>query len=99
MKKLIIAAVLALTISANVQADVFEFCKQTEMYAEEIMKVRQSGVSASKAYSAAQNSKMLLSIVKAAYAKPAYDTPEYQEKAVSEFKDHYFTICYEELSK
>jgi len=97
MKKLTIAVVLALTISANVQARTIETCKTIEGFAEEIMKARQAGVSASEAYEAVQDSPILTPMVRAAYKLSAYNTEEYQEQAVSEFKDDWFIICMDEV--
>jgi len=97
MKKLTIAVAIALTISANVQANSLETCKTIEGFAEEIMKARQVGVPASEAYEAVQESSILKPMVRAAYKLSAYNTEEYQEQAVSEFKDDWFIICMDEV--
>lgn len=93
MKKIAIA--LTLLISSSVHAGDYEFCKKVEGFAEEIMASRQAGVSASDAYRVTEGNQILTPIVKVAYRRPAYDTEQFRQKAIDEFKDEWFVVCME----
>jgi hypothetical protein len=94
MKKIAIA--LTLLISSSVHAGDYEFCKVVEGFAEQVMLTRQAGVAASEAYSATQDNKLMSSMVKVAYKRPAYDTEQFRQQAVDEFKDEWFVLCMED---
>jgi hypothetical protein len=94
MKKIAIA--LTLLISTSVHASNYEFCKQIEGFAEEVMAGRQAGVPASDMYRITEGNRILTPMVKVAYRRSTYDTEYYRKKAIAEFKDEWFVTCMEE---
>jgi hypothetical protein len=109
MKKIItsLAAVAALlsgfaALPASAQED---GCANMGYLAEVIMQQRQSGMTMSdmvaRAEASGEENPQILDLTRAiiidAYSRPQYGSPEYQENAISEFRNAVELACYQNM--
>lgn len=71
-----------------------EFCASFSKLAGTVMSGRQNGILMSDAMRLAGDSKMIQAMVSDAYKQPAFSSTEYKEKAVREFTDQAYSICW-----
>ena len=102
MKKLLIASII-FTASFSAAADNAVDCEQIGELAKNIMTSRQHGVGLGEimtlvnAQSWGENSglkKAVEEVVIIAYESPKYSSPEYQQSAITEFKNQALIECY-----
>ncbi len=72
-------------------------CERIDAIAESVMKARQRGVPMAKMYKTVEGddytNKLFKLLIDEAYKVNRYGTEEYQEKAVTDFRDIYFRAC------
>lgn len=95
MKRLIIAAVAALTLTFTQAQD----CKVIGDLAEKTMEARQVGVSVSDMMDIAKDDRLLKSIILDAYKRPRFSTEEVQRRVITDFRADWEVACYEVRSK
>jgi hypothetical protein len=80
-----------------------DHCENIAGWAETIMKKRQSGVSLSKALATPMpgqdNDNLHEAMVLEAYKHPHYNTPEYQQRSVGNFRNKVHLYCLEAHKK
>lgn len=76
-----------------------EFCNTANSVAEIVMKQRQNGVAMADIYATTSDVKPQLAkdfiraVIKDAYKKPRFNSPEYKQKAITDFKNEIFLSC------
>jgi hypothetical protein len=100
MLKFIIAiAALAITSPALAQEDQSR-CQVIEDIARTVMRARQSNQSMSRVMQIAREEfpgaeRLVEAIIMGAYEKPAYSTPENQEREISDYANYWARLCFE----
>lgn len=79
-------------IQAEDQVDWRETCDGFSEHAELIMQARQLGISMAEAMGKT-DSKVHEEMIIAAYEKPRYSTDRMQQKAIEDFRDHWYLRC------
>lgn len=87
-----------LPTAAQTQSDYMELCREISNLAESIMSNRQSGASMVQMMDIADGNGLAQSLVAAAYEEPRYSTPQYQQEAISDFRDQAYLECYRAVS-
>lgn len=97
MKKLIIALSLALSAPSFAgEITKIDICASYSALAGVIMTKRQEGVDMAKMIAALKGGDSYdtaLIIIKAAYAKPRFSLPDYQQNAIIDFKNDVMSEC------
>lgn len=96
MKLTTLAALAALTfptISTAQEPAPDEICGVLAQYAQSIMTIRQRGGSLAQALTTAEALPSLRGLVLAAYDEPRFSTADFQERAISEFRDEVHLAC------
>lgn len=96
-----IATVLALSIApvAATAATAQEACTIFGNSAELVMKARQQGVPLSKLMEISQGNSIVTGIVLEAYKISRYSSPDYQERAIKDFRNVVELACYSEFGE
>ena len=95
MKKTLIAFVLGLTLAGPVAA-----CEGLGQLAEELMVARQMGIPMSRVMEVAEAAwgdedvALLHALVEQAYLIPRFETPEYQQRAIADYRNDVELACY-----
>lgn len=95
MKKLFLAAVLALSVF-SVQAEEKHFCESVGELATVVMQKRQEGIDLSKMLALAKDNSGVKAIVLDAYNSPRYSTDKYIADAISDFSNKWVLACHTE---
>ncbi|WP_201555790.1 hypothetical protein [Psychrobacter sp. 72-O-c] len=94
MKKVLLGLALSLGITTpSLAADKAEFCVDVKGLAEIIMESRLVGVDVVNLMKVAGEDKMQQAMVRDAFSKPSYQTPEHQADATREFGAKYYLDC------
>lgn len=93
-----ITAALSLTVSpvSEAQQDIptpMEFCTSTSEMAEAVMSARQGGVPMREAMEIMEGREFHERMVMVAYERNRYSTQEYQQEAITEFGNAWFSAC------
>lgn len=92
MKKTIITAMLAIATSLPVLANKAASCEDAAEIAAVVMKARQAGVSMGRLLEMTE-SKLAEELVYQAYDVHRFDSDEYQQKAISNFREKWEIAC------
>lgn len=106
-KSILIAAIsiASLYAPAATAASVEETCNNVAYMAERIMAARQKGVAFGDAYGMTNKPEystirqLAQAVVVHAFKEPRFDTDEYQQRAISDFRDEYHVACITALSE
>lgn len=95
MKKLLITAIAAFSISAHAQVSSQDLavCKMVGGAAKVAMKERQAGTSMVEMLERAGDNRLAITLVTQAYGNPKYSSPEFKRKAVSDFGNKMIESC------
>lgn len=96
MKKYVFLAALLLPAVAAAEAngkDWQETCNQWSELAETVMSSRQSGVAMSKMMGLTDGDKTFETMIIEAYDKPRFNGDKFQQRAISDFRDEWYSIC------
>jgi len=74
-------------------------CTTISGLANSIMDARQRNMPMSNVMKAAGTNKEIQSMIIEAYQKPRFGTKTYQDNAITDFANHWFLICMQEVSK
>lgn len=100
MNKLMISAVIAFSFSClAAEPDHLSTCTQLAALGKKVMQARQSGVAMADMVKLAHESDQVLrpifvEMTKLAYDQPAYHTEQMKDRAISDFHDFNFKLCY-----
>lgn len=75
-------------------------CDAWALMAENTMRNRQTGVSLGDSLNAITGNvveDLLRAIILSAWSQPRYNTPAYQQRAISDFRDEQHLLCYQML--
>lgn len=100
----LLLALPALISAQAFGADKVAECEQMDSMAESVMKARQNGIPMSKLYKIAvkgddYTSAIYKMLIDGAYKETRFGSPEYQEKAVVDFRDLIFQACINQPDK
>lgn len=103
MKKLMISAVMVFSFSClAAEPDHLSTCTQLAALGKQVMQARQNGVAMADMVKLAHESDpvlrpMFLEMTKMAYDHPAYHTERMKARAIGEFHDLNFKLCYSQV--
>ena len=102
MKILTLALLVSLGGTEEIRADetVNQTCDAWALMAENTMRGRQIGVSLGDSLNAVKGNvveDLLRAIILSAWSQPRYDTPAYQQRAISDFRDEQHRLCLQML--
>lgn len=88
----------------TIAADKADECEEMDAMAESVMNARQAGVPMSKLYKIGVKgndyaSNIYKMIVDGAYKETRFSSPEYQEKAVTDYRNLIFQACINQRDK
>lgn len=92
IKTAILSAAIALTAQASANGNRIE-CIDIADYAESVMKIRQSNGDLTVIYEKVKNSKIAKDILLDAFDSDVYQTEEYKNEEITQFKNKYFKWC------
>ena len=98
MHKIIAAAIL---VSLAPAANASPVCNALSELAESVMQARQAGVDMSDMYQSASEGEsekinnIHRQLVRMAFSIPAYNTPEFKDREIRDFKNKAFATCVE----
>jgi len=104
VNKLMISAVISFSFSClATEPDHLSTCTQLAALGKQVMQARQNGVAMADMVKLAHESDPLLrpmfvEMTKLAYDQPAYHTERMKARAISEFHDFNFKLCYEQVN-
>lgn len=100
---LVVGSILAMSLVSTVSfaakpsQETLEFCGGTSSMAKSVMTSRQSGVAMSKLMEATSSDEAVNDLgalmIEQAYDSPAYGSPEYKNKAATDFENRWFSNC------
>jgi hypothetical protein len=93
MKTLITAVALLMALSVPAQAEQAS-CDEIAAFAEQIMTARQRGMALSKALNLIEGMDTLRPMILEAWEVRAYQSGPRQERAVREYGESWFLMCY-----
>ena len=96
MTRIITALAVALAVSGQAQAQNSEKCKKIGAIAESIMKARQRGIPISKLMEVSEENAggSLRPVILFAYERPRYNSEEYQQEEIEDFRNRIELQCY-----
>lgn len=107
MIKQIATGTLLLTLSfstyaAATRAEKLEVCENISKLAETVMEKRQEGNSMAKMMQVGKGNPLVeisQTMVISAFEEPGYNSPEYQNRAIRQFRDKWYLGCVKEMLK
>jgi len=99
MKKLILAAAIAVSLNATASTPV-DPCLTLKVTAESIMKARQGGIDVTVVVDLAKEGaseelfKAYMKLIADAYNQPRFNTKKYKDEAIQEFANDYYIACW-----
>jgi len=99
MKKLILAAVMAVSLNATASTPV-DPCLTLKVTAESIMSARQGGVDVTVVVELFRKGtsedlfKAAMNLITDAYNQPRFNTKKYKDEAIQEFANDYYIACW-----
>lgn len=97
----LIPPLMALTIYGSAEASPASDCKLHGQVAEAIMKNRQEGVPMANMMEVAEKAKLgfATAVIRMAYNVPRYELQENQQKAIVDFENTIYGVCFDLKSK
>lgn len=99
MKKyLLLGLISSLTVSANAETKE-KVCVSANSVAKTVMTQRQNGVAMADIYASTaevkpeESRQFIRAVIRLAYDKPLYSSPEHKKKAITEFQNEIFSRC------
>lgn len=94
MKKLLLAATVALSAAMPAQAEQAS-CQQIGELARMVMEKRQEGVSMSVLMGIAKDNKLIRVMVVEAFKRPDFSSDEYKKREQIKFRNAFESLCYQ----
>lgn len=94
MKKLLLISLLAFNVNAEFTKEESGLCDKIEEMARVIMKSRQAGTSMRDMINRADGNTVIVATIEGAFKEPRWSSSERIERAIDDFANEYYKICY-----